>query len=162
MTNTRQAVRQLMDWRAAIWAGIVAGIVFLALNLLLVSGLVGSSPWVLVRLIGSVLLGPDVLAPPATFDLGILIAALVTLFVVIILFALLVAFAMHRWGLLVGILGGALFGLAFYLFTFYTMTYFFPWLYTFQSWPLLLTYVVMGATAGGVYEALEEDAWVPA
>lgn len=162
MTTTRQAVRQLMDWRAAILAGIAAGIVFLVLNLFLVSGLVGSSPWVLVRLMGSVLLGPGVLAPPATFDLGVLVAALVTHFVLATLFALVVAFALHRWGMIVGILGGALFGLAFYLFIFYTMTYFFPWFYTFQSWPLLLTYVVMGATAGGVYEALEEDEWVPA
>jgi ABC-type cobalamin transport system permease subunit len=162
MAAPSHRMRQLMDWRAALWAGVIAGVIFLLLNLFLVSGLVGSSPWVLIRLMASALLGPGIQAPPATFDLGALVAALVTHFVLSIGFALLVAFALHRWGLVVGILGGALFGLALYFFNFYTLTYFFPWFFTFRGWPLLLTHVVFGATAGGVYELLEVEEWTPA
>ena len=68
---------------------------------------------------------------------------------------------LHRWGIIVGIIGGAIFGLALYLINFYTLTYFFPWFFPLRSWMMMLSHVIYGATAGGVYEALEVEEFVP-
>jgi hypothetical protein len=77
-----------------------------------------------------------------------------------LVYALVLAFIIHRWGLIVGIVGGALFGLAIYIINYYTFTYLFPWFFPLRSWLVLATHVFFGATAGGIYEALERDIYV--
>ena len=77
-----------------------------------------------------------------------------------LVYALLLAFIIHRWGLVVGIVGGALFGLAIYIINYYTFTYLFPWFFPLRSWLVLATHIFFGATAGGIYEALERDIYV--
>lgn len=161
MTTTAPRMRQLVDWSAAVWAGLIAGLVFLLLNLFLVPLFVGGNAWVVLRLLASIVLGEGALAPPATFDLSVLIVALITHFVLSILFALLLAYIIHRWGLIVGIVGGALFGLALYATNFYTLTLFFPWFFAMRSWPIVIAHIIFGAVAGGVYEALEVEEFVP-
>ena len=71
--------RQLVDWRAAIIAGIAAGAVFLLLAMFLTAKYVGSL-WVVTRLAASVLLGKAVLPPPATFTVGTFVAAAIVHF----------------------------------------------------------------------------------
>jgi hypothetical protein len=154
-------MRQLVDWRAAVWAGIIAGSAFLLLNLFLIPLFVGGNAWVIVRLLASVILGEGILAPPATFDLTALVVALPTHFALSIGFSLLVAFIIHRGGLLSGIIGGALIGLALYAINFYTLTFFFPWFFAMRNWVFVLTHVAFGALAGGVYEGLEVETFVP-
>ena len=161
MTQTSAGMRQVVDWRAALWAGLIAGIIFLIFNLFITPALAGGNAWVVIRLLASVFLGESILAPPATFDLNALIVALVTHFALSIGFALTLAFLIHRWGLAVGIIGGALFGLALYSINFYTLTYFFPWFYAMRSWAVVVSHIVFGAAAGGIYEALEVEAYVP-
>ncbi len=161
MAQRSITMRQIMDWRAAVLAGIVAGAVFLVLQIaILVSLTGGSSPWVVLRMIAAMVMGQGVLPPPATFDPGITVVALLINFVLSILFALLIAFVLHRWGLLVGIFGGALFGLALYAINYYTFTLFFPWFFPMRSWLIVLSHIVFGATAGGVYEAFEHEEYV--
>ncbi|GJM44730.1 MAG: hypothetical protein DHS20C21_15720 [Gemmatimonadota bacterium] len=149
--------KQLVDWSAALWAGWMAGAVFLGLNVVLTPLLVGGNAWVIVRLFASVVLGPGILAPPATFHLGALVAALAVHFALSLLFALLVAYLLHRGGLIVGVVGGALFGLALYFINLYSLTYFFPWFFAMRSGVLVATHVLFGAMAGGIYEALEVE-----
>jgi hypothetical protein len=153
-------MRQLVDWRAAIIAGIVSGLAFLLINLVLTAVAVGS-PWVVTRLIASILLGDSVLPPPASFDLATFLVALVVTLALAILFACLLAVMIHRWGLIVGIVGGALFGLALYVINFYAISYFFPWFFPMRSWIMVVAHAVYGALAGGVYEALEVERFVP-
>ena len=50
------------------------------LDLLIVPAFVGGSFWISVRLVASLILGPEILAPPATFDGVALLAAIVTLY----------------------------------------------------------------------------------
>lgn len=154
-------MRQVMDWSAALWAGALAGLIFLLLNIFFVPALVGGNGWIVLRYTASIIMGAGVLPPPATFGLGILIVALLTHFVLSIVSALLLAFIIHRWGLIVGIAGGALFGLALYFVNFYTLTLLFPWFFAIRSWPLLISHIIFGAAAGGIYEALEVEEFVP-
>ncbi|MCK6559747.1 hypothetical protein HUU39_13880 [candidate division KSB1 bacterium] len=161
MRFNKTKMRQLVDWGAALRAGVYSGLIFLALNLLLTHLYVGS-PWVVVRLVASVVMGKGVLPPPATFDVTIFLVALVVHLVLSIGFACLIAYVLHRWGLIVGILGGAVLGLALYAINFYTISFFFPWFFPMRSWIMALSHALFGACAGGFYEAMEVEKFVPA
>jgi hypothetical protein len=145
-----------VDWTAAVWAGVLAGGISFLLYLFLVPAIVGSgNAWAMMRYIASIPMGPDVLAPPATFDGGLMVAALGVHFAIAIVMALVIAFVLHRWGILTGILGGAVFGLFFFGINYYTMTLFFPHLFAMSHWTVVAIHVVFGALAGGIYELLE-------
>lgn len=154
-------MRQLVDWNAAVWSGIIGGTLFAILNWFVSPLVLGGNVWVFVRLFASVLLGEGVLAPPATFDLTAVVAALLTHYTLSILFSLLIAYVIHRGGLIGGIIGGGLLGLALYAINFYTLTLLFPWFFTMRSWLMVATHIIFGAVAGGIYEALEVEEFVP-
>ncbi len=160
--TSSQRMVQLVDWSAAVWAGLLAGALFLLLNLILLPLFIGGNGWVIIRLMASPMLGAAILSPPATFAANALAAALVTHFVLSILFSMLTAFIIHRGCLLTGILGGALIGLFLYLINFYAFTFFFPWFFAMRSWVFILTHILFGVIAGGVYEGLEVEEFVPA
>lgn len=149
--------RSTVDWRAAFWAALVAGTVFLLLNLLIVPALMGSSFWIGVRLIASIVLGRDILAPPPTAHGGALAAAIGVHYVLAFLMTAVIAYVVHRGGLIGGILVGALLGLAFYLINYYTFTYFFPQFFAMKHASVVASHVLFGAIAGGVYELLDDD-----
>jgi hypothetical protein len=148
--------RKLVDFRAVFWAGILSGLVFLVVNMLLSLFILGT-PWIFVRMVAALVLGQEVLPPPASFDAGIFILAVGIHLLLSLLFTAILAVIIHKWGLAVGIIGGALFGLALYAINFYTFSFFFPWFFSLRSWIILLSHVFYGATAGGLYEALEVE-----
>jgi hypothetical protein len=159
MTMTSKRMRQLVDWSAALWAGLIAGALFLLLNLFLSP--IGNA-WAMLRLFASIILGEGILAPPATFDITALIAALVIHFGLSILYALLIAYVIHRGGLISGVIGGALLGLALYSINVYTLTLLYPWFFAMRGAIFITTHAIFGAVAGGIYEALEVEIFVPA
>ena len=156
---SRKNLRQIMDWSAALWAGLISGVVFFLLNMPLTQIAVGS-PWVYVRLIASTVMGESVLPPPATFEIGVFLTGLAIHMVISVLLAFLIDFAIYRWGLIVGFIGGGLLGLAIYVITFYAISYFFPWFYPLRSWIMVVSHVVFGALAGGIYELIEIEEFV--
>lgn len=162
MTTASPRLRQVVDWRAAFWSGLIAGALFLFVNLVVLPLLIGGNAWVIVRLFASIVLGDGILAPPATFDFTALVVALVTHFMLSIFYAMLIAYVIHRGGLITGIIGGALLGLAIYSINFYTFTYFFPWFFAVHDTTVVVAHLLFGAVAGGVYEALEVEIFVPA
>jgi hypothetical protein len=157
MSSTAPRICQLVDWRAAIWAGIISGVVFLLLNLFFSPSMIGGNAWVMVRLFASLIMREGILAPPATFHLSALLVAILTNFSLSLLFALLVAYVIHRGGLVTGILGGAALGLAIYGINFYTVTYFVPWFFAVRGWVMVFNHIIIGALAGGIYEWLEVE-----
>jgi hypothetical protein len=68
---------------------------------------------------------------------------------------LVIAIVVHRWGLIVGIVGGAILGLAIYGINLYAMTTFFTWFFALNNRVLLLSHILFGAVAGGVYELFD-------
>jgi hypothetical protein len=133
-------------------AGFAAGTVFLLINLLLTPLVYHIQAQVLLRYLASILLGGDVLTDPSPLIalVGILVHYVLSLF-----FTLVIAVVVHRWGLLVGIVGGAVLGLAFYGINLYTMTLFFPWFFAINGPVLVVSHLLFGATAGGIYETLD-------
>ena len=149
----------LVDWKAVFWAGLASGTVFLLLNLFVVPPLMEGKLWISVRLVASIFMGQEILAPPATLDGGALIACIVTHYLLAFLMTAVIALVVHLGGLATGILGGAILGFAFYFIDYYSFTYFFPQFFAIKHWSVIASHVVFGAVAGGLYEWLESDAY---
>jgi hypothetical protein len=154
---TEVRVRKLVDWKAVLMATLVAGTVALLWNFFVVPALLRTTPWVAVRLAGSILLGKGVLAPPATAHIGALVAAIATHYVLALVMTAIIAYVVHRGGLLGGILIGGLLGLSFFCIDYYSLTYFMPQFFAIQHWSVVLGHVLFGAVAGGTYELLEDQ-----
>lgn len=56
MGRFRIEVRHLVDWSAAVYAGIIAGIVFLLALLIAYPLVTGGTPWTIFRFIGALVL----------------------------------------------------------------------------------------------------------
>jgi hypothetical protein len=161
MNKAKIRIRQLVDWRAALWAAFLSGWAFFLLTLFALPRVTGGNAWVMTRFMASLSLGQEILPPPPSFDAGALMAAILTNFILTLFFGLFVAYVIHRGGLLLGILGGAILGLAVYTINFYVFTYFFPWFFPLRGWATAFNHVVLGALAGGIYEWLEIEKFVP-
>lgn len=109
-------------------------------------------PAVVLRYFAALLLGADVLTNDSA---GTLVVGLVVHLALSLVFALVIAIVVHRWGLLVGIFGGGLLGLALYAINLYTMTRFFEWFFAINSPALLAAHMVYGMVVGGVYELFD-------
>ena len=145
-----------LDAKAAVWAGLIAGAVFMMLEMILVATLAGSSPWGPPRMIAAIVMGEGVLPPPASFDLLVFLAAMLVHFVMSIILALPLAWIISRQRLsLVASLGaGTVYGLIIYLVNFYGFTAVFPWFAMARTPITLLSHAAFGLVLGWTYHAL--------
>lgn len=160
MESSGRHMHQVMDWRAALAAGLIAGAVTLLVLLVAYPLVTGGTPWTVLRFIGAIVLGKAVLPPPTSFHALAAITGTVTHLVLSIAFATVLALIIHRWGIIVGFVGGALFGLALFGINLFALTELFDWFYPLRSLPFLLLHVFYGALAGGLYELWERDRFV--
>jgi uncharacterized membrane protein YagU involved in acid resistance len=143
-----------IDWSAVIVAGIVGGILFLVLEMLLAPMFTGApSIWAPPRMIGAIGLGAEVLPPPATFDLGVVMMAMVIHFATSILFAVVLAFIIRNLGMGAAVGVGIALALLLYLFVFYLMTPVWPWFAGARNWLSILIHVLFGAVVAWWYKA---------
>lgn len=152
MTAPHGVHRQL-DWKAGIWAGLIAGLAFLVLEMLMVWLFMGESPWAPPRMIGAMVLGKDVLPPPATFDAGVVGAASGVHFVLSILYGLVIGALIHRMRPLgVALLSGSTVGLGIYLVNFYLIApALFPWFEMARNWISIFTHILFGLVSAYAY-----------
>lgn len=160
MEDSRKHMHQVMDWRAAIWAGLLAGATTLLVLLVAYPLATGGTPWTVLRFIAAILLGSAVLPPPTTFHALAAVTGVIIHLALSVLYVTVLALIIHRWGIIVGVLGGALFGAALFLINLFTFTNLFAWFYPLRSWPFLLLHLFFGALAGGLYELWERDYYV--
>lgn len=145
------------DWSAAIWAGVIAGIVFMMVEMLMVMVFMGESPWGPPRMMAAMVMGKDVLPPPATFDMGIMMAAMMVHIPLSIVYGLIVGWIVHRMGSTSVMLIGGVFGLAIYFINFYLVApVMFPWFTMAQNWVSLVAHLIYGLVLGGAYAALRK------
>ncbi len=146
--------RRYVDWTALLIAALVAGTVFLLMQFLLMPLFLEVEGQLVLQYSASLVLGADALTDN---DSSVLIIGVIVHYILAFAFTFLITFVIHRWGLLVGIIGGAILGLAIYGINLYTMTIpeFFDWYFALNSNVLLLSHVVFGAVAGGVYELFD-------
>ena len=153
---TPQTHRYTPDWPAAVYSGLIAGAIFLMLEMIMVPLFLGESAWGPPRMIAAIVLGKDVLPPPATFHLGIFTAAMSVHFSLSIIYAVIFDWVTERLGLATTILLGAVFGLALYLINFYGFTVIFPWFAMARNWVSIFAHIVFGMSVAVAYKEIEQ------
>ena len=155
-------VRDAHFWRHAVFAGLIGDAVFMVAEMLMVM-LIGESPWAPPRMIAAMVLGPDVLpaqGTPATFDMGILMAAMIVHFPLSIIYGLLIGALVQRTTMrsYTGALTeGAAIGLVIYLVNFYFIASFaFEWFAMARNWISVVTHILFGLVTAWAFLALAE------
>ncbi len=148
-----RSLRRNITWRAIPIAGFAGGTAFILFDTILMYLVHKVNGVIVLRYIASLVLGNKAVMDGGA---GVVLVGIVVHYVLSLLFALVIAVVVHRWGLRVGIIGGAILGLAFYGINLYTFTLLFPWFVAINGVILLLSHVLFGMVAGGVYESLDK------
>jgi uncharacterized membrane protein YagU involved in acid resistance len=160
MTAPRDELHSVTDWSAAAWAGVIAGIVFVMLEMGMVRMFMGESPWAPPHMIAAMALGKDVLPPPgsyAAFDMKIMATAMVIHMILSVVYGLIVGWLVHRFDWTGGLVIGAIFGMAIYIINFYLIApVMFPWFQMAQNWISAFSHAMFGLAAGGAYIGLRK------
>jgi len=134
----------------AVVAGLIAGVVFMIAEMVLVGTVGGGSPWGPPRMIAAIAMGKDVLPPPASFDLGVMMVGMLVHFALSAVLGVIFALIADRFvtSTIVGIAAGTAFGLIIYALHFYGMTAFFPWFAMARNGISILAHAIFGAVLG--------------
>lgn len=140
-----------IDFKRATIAGVIAGTVFVMMEMLLVTTALGGPLWGPPRMMGAIVMGKEALPPPATFDFVIVMAGMVVHYILSVVYAIIIAFAAQRFSAGIAIAIGAAIGLAIYVVNFYVMTSVFPWFANARNWVTIVSHIVFGAVAAWYY-----------
>ena len=144
-------VRQI-HWGAAIWASVIAGLVFAVLEVAMVPMIQGGSPWAPLHMIGAIVLGQGAMASPDVFDFGIVATAVVVHMVLAIVYGIILAFIITRMDTGVAVLAGGIYGLALYFINFYGFSRPFPWFADARDWISIFTHIVQSGLMAYLYK----------
>ena len=124
--------------------------------MVLVGTIGGQSPWGPPRMIAAMVMGKDVLPPPATFDFGIVMVAMMIHLPLSIIMAAVLGWAVSHWrmNLMTSLIVGAIFGLLVYFVDFYVMTAIFPWFAMARGGISIFAHAMFGLVLGWTYHAV--------
>lgn len=142
-----------VSWKAAVWAGLIAGAVFMMMEMGLVAAS-GQSPWGPPRMIAAMAMGQGVLPPPATFDPVIMMVGMGIHMMLSIALALIFAFAAARLGLGAAVVAGAVYGLVVYAVNFHGLTAVFPWFAMARGAIAIASHIAFGAVLALAYKKI--------
>ena len=142
------------SWPAALWASIIAGVVFAVLELGANWALRGVAPSALLRMTGALVLGPTTLSPPSSLDAGVVLAATLVHVGLSIVYGTFLALVLPRVEMTPSIVIGGLFGLALYYVNFYGFNIFSPWFAGMRDWVSITSHLVFGAVLAAAYNAI--------
>jgi len=144
-------------FKTAIKAGVIAGAVFMMLEMIMVPVFMGDSPWAPPRMIAAIILGKSVLPmpdQPVTFDFGVMLAAMVLHFMLSIIYAIIIGWLCRKLSMGTSILIGAVFGLAIYIINFYGFTALFPWFAMARNWISIFSHIMFGIIAALAFKKM--------
>ena len=133
-------------FKSGIYAGLVAGFLFLALEMLMVSLILGGNAFEWLHMIAAVATGKDTLLPGGFTVTETLAAAGVHLGLSV-LYAFLIGLAVANLNKGWSIVGGVVAGLIIYGINFYGLTSVFPWLKTARNWVTVVNHIIFGVVA---------------
>lgn len=150
--------RHRIHWGAAVWAGVIGGLVFMMAEMLMVWLFLGQSPWGPPRMIAAMAMGREVLPPPASFAIGPMMVAMVIHFMLSIIYGLIVGAIVKKMGMGAALLTGLIFGLAaVYFINFHVIApMLFPWFTQAQNWVSVLSHALFGMVVAGAYVSLRD------
>lgn len=151
---TDERAREGVFWKDAVLAGLIGGAVFMMAEMLLVM-LIGQSPWGPPRMMAAMVMGRDVLPPPADFSGSAVLMAMMIHFPLSALFGLLIGAIVKSMTMAKAVAIGAVIGVAMYVVNFYIVTSFaFEWFANARNWVTFITHVMFGAVIAWAYIAL--------
>ena len=142
---------------AAIYAGVVAGILATLAQVLLWALFTDAFPAIVfrdARFAAAIVMGRDVLPPPATFDGAVMLVATLLHFALSIVYALVLSRLVARLRTPAALLAGAGFGLCLYAVNMHGFTRVFPWFERTRDWITIAAHLAFGMSAAGAYRAL--------
>lgn len=143
---------------SALMAGLIAGVVFMAVEMVLVWLAMGMSPFAPPQMIAAIAMGPGVLPgpenPPGS-NVAVIMVGMLVHFALSIVLAFVfkwIAEALKLRGPML-VVAGVAFGLIVYAIHFYGMTAIFPWFAMARNWVSIFTHIVFGVLAAWAYKA---------
>ncbi len=152
LTSTDRSRWQGVDVKVALFAGLIAGVVDLAL-LAAIAWAQGENVWVNMRMTAAILMGPGVLPPPATFDALLFIVSTIVHFGLSLDLRLDRRVVRAQVQLAIGLMIGVAVGFGIYLVNYYVFApLLFPWLTMSRSGMVpTLIHPVFGMIAAATY-----------
>ena len=144
-----------INWSAAIWASVDAGLVFAVLEVVMVPVFKGMSMWAPLHMIGAIALGPGAMASPDVFDFRIVGTAVVVHMALAIIYGVILAFIITRLDTGMAVVVGGVYGLALYFINFYGFTKWFPWFADARDWISIFTHIVQGGLMAYLYKMFD-------
>jgi len=161
--GTRQAPSLGMpDWGAAGWAALIAGTVFMFLELILLPLSKGGNAWAPVRMTAAVIWGRQIL-PPAPYlvdaapNSGIFFTALALHYSLSLIYLRVLSALIYKLDTKTAVLAGGFFGLILYCANFYGFSGAFPWMAAARGWATIVSNVCFGFVAAASYKLLERE-----
>lgn len=147
--------RRPPTWRAAAYAGLIAAVVSLVVETPIFWFVADQPPWVAARMAAAMVLGPEVLSPPAAFDVSLVAVATMVHLALSVLYGLVFACIVPGKSALAAAGFGLCFGLALYLINMHGIApVLFPWFRALRGGVTILSHAVFGAALGASYAAL--------
>lgn len=141
---------------AVIAAGVVAGLVFAALEMTLSAMVLGQPLWAPLHMIAAIVLGEGVLPAPPAPDLGVAAAAVAVHMALSLVYAALLGAIVLRAKPVAAWWIGLLLGVALYFVNFYGFSAMFPWFVQARGTIALVSHAVFGLVLGLVYRAIDK------
>jgi hypothetical protein len=146
-----------VDWAAAVWAGMAAGVVATIVQIVLWSVFTNASPTVLfrdARFAAAIVLGPGVLPPPASFDGRVVLVATLVHFALSVVYGLILSRVIAHLRASASLFVGVVFGLCLYTVNMHGFTIIFPWFEASRVGITIAAQVAFGVIAAGAYRIL--------
>lgn len=148
--------------KSAVTAGLIAGIAFLAVEMVSMTLAAETDAWLPVRLIASLLIGKDVMLSallyglitpetPAIFTIGVLVMALLLHLTMSVVLSTIIGALCRVKNIGLAISIGAGCGLAIYLINFYGISAIYPWFEKGRGVISLFSHIVYGTTSAYVF-----------
>ena len=152
-----------VNWSAAVYAGIIAGILATVVQIALWSVFADALPTIFfrdARFAAAIILGRGVLPPPASFTWPVMLVATLVHFALCIAYGLALSPLISRLRTVPSMLAGAAVGLCLYGINMYGFTAVFPWFEANRDWITLVTHMVFGVAVAGTYKMLLQRQYV--
>jgi hypothetical protein len=144
-------------WRVSLYSGLIAGLVSLIVETPFVWFINDQTPWLAARMTAAMLLGPDAMSPPATFDLWLVALAFAIHIALSVVYALTLGAVVQGMPTANAAYAGGMFGIVLYFINLHVIApAFFPWFIELRNVISLISHIVFGAIAGGCYVFLTQ------
>ena len=144
-------------WLAAFYAGVVASITSTIAQILLWWIFWDALPSILYRdalFAAAIVLGQEVLPPPATLDWQLMFIATCIHFVLSVIYAIPLSWLIRYLDMKASLVSGGLYGLGIFTMNMYGFVIIFPWFVETRDWITITAHIVFGVSAAGTYKAL--------